>query len=112
MIGAYRRDRAARRPDKDTDPMRTLIIAIAALITSCAAAPAAAPSPDLRPLTQIINVRIAQADDLIDIYVDAIAPTPGYSELTLRPVNYIQRPPDGMYDFTAVGKPPSGIVPM
>ena len=94
--------------------MRLIALAAAALaLNACAPAwtypaPAAA---DLKPLTEVKEVAAAQVDDYMVITVDAVAPTPGYTDLSLRPVQYIQKPPDGMYDFTAVGKPPGGIVP-
>jgi hypothetical protein len=36
--------------------------------------------------------------------------TTGWSQAHLQPVMYIQAPPDGIWDFVFVAKPPSGIV--
>lgn len=93
--------------------MRPIVFAAAALLSACAPAWTNPPPPDsaLRPLVEVKEVSAAQTDDYMVITVDAVAPTPGFTDLSLRPVQYIQKPPDGMYDFTAVGKPPDGIVP-
>jgi hypothetical protein len=92
--------------------MRPIALAAALAVSACAPAWTypAPPVGELKPLTEVKAVAAAQADDYMVITVDAVAPTPGYTDLSLRPVNYIQRPPDGIYDFTAVGKPPGGIV--
>ena len=37
----------------------------------------------------------------LTIFVEALAPTPGYTDFTIKPVTYIQRPPDGIYDVTS-----------
>jgi hypothetical protein len=42
--------------------------------------------------------------------VEAVATTPGWSNLALEPVVYIQAPPDGIYDWTLYGTPPDGMV--
>lgn len=42
--------------------------------------------------------------------VEAVTTTPGWSDLALEPVVYIQAPPDGIYDWTLYGTPPSGMV--
>jgi hypothetical protein len=93
--------------------MRTIAVTAVLAMTGCAPAWTypAPPIATLTPLTEVTAVAAAQVDDYIVVTVDAVAPTPGYTDLSLRPVNYIQRPPDGMYDFTAVGKPPVGIAP-
>ena len=101
--------------------MRLTTLALAALITACARpshtgpdAPREAPSAlDARPLAEVLAVELATMESSppgLSIRVRATAPTPGYTGLTLRPVNYIQAPPDGIYDFTAVGRPPAGMV--
>lgn len=92
--------------------MRLLLVSAIGALAACAAAPAEPAPTDLRPLVQVTNVRAAQVDSLIVISVEATAPSPGFTHLTLLPVTYIQAPPDGIYDFTAVGKAPTGIVPL
>jgi hypothetical protein len=42
--------------------------------------------------------------------VAAVTTTPGWSDLALEPVVYIQAPPDGIYDWTLYGMPPDGMV--
>jgi hypothetical protein len=69
------------------------------------------PGAPERQLAQITAVEVRkQSPQSVSVTVKAMAPTPGYTNLSLRPVTYIQRPPDGIYDLTAVGTPPSGIV--
>jgi hypothetical protein len=88
-------------------------VLIAMAIPACAVAPAPRGSGADHPLAEIRSVRVvASLEPLnLQIDVDAMAPTPGFTALTLRPVTYIQRPPDGIYDVTAVGRPPVAIVP-
>lgn len=92
------------------------LTALTAVTALAACAPAwtypEPPMAELKPLTEVKEVAAAQVDDYMVITVDAVAPTPGYTDLSLRPFNYIQAPPDGIYDFTAVGKPPGGVVAM
>lgn len=64
-----------------------------------------------RQLAEITSVTVAKTSpNSITVTVKAMAPTPGYSHFRLKPVTYIQAPPDGIYDLTAVGVPPGGIV--
>lgn len=42
--------------------------------------------------------------------VEAVTTTPGWSDLALEPVHYVQAPPDGIYDWTLQGTPPAGMV--
>jgi len=42
------------------------------------------------------------------IEVDAIVPTPGYSDAELFEFIYVQPPPDGIYEFDCYATPPSG----
>jgi hypothetical protein len=83
-------------------------------LAACATAPAdGAPSGETRPLTQVdaVSIRMAGPNTAV-VTVRGIAPTPGYSHFTLKPFNYVQAPPDGIYDFNAVAQPPSGVVAM
>jgi hypothetical protein len=88
-----------------------LLIAIA--IPACALAPAPKGSGSEHQLAEIRSVRVAATLQPLNLVidVDAMAPTPGFTALSLRPVTYIQRPPDGIYDVTAVGAPPDANVP-
>jgi hypothetical protein len=89
-----------------------LLIGMAAALTACASGPPPAQAAGAqKPLTQVDAVDVRVEGTTAVVSVKAIAPTPGYTSLTLRPVQYIQAPPDGIYDFTAVGTAPSGIVP-
>ena len=92
--------------------MRLVAFAAVLSLSACATDPAPKGSGEARPLAEINSVRLVatmEPRNLV-IEVDALAPTPGYSGLTIRPVNYIQAPRDGIYDVTALGVPPDGIV--
>jgi hypothetical protein len=93
--------------------MRLVLLSAATLaLSACAFDPPQAATPGkVRPLTQVDAVSVKLAGTTATISVKAMAPTPGYTRLTLRPVAYIQAPPDGIYDFNAVGTAPTGIVP-
>jgi hypothetical protein len=87
--------------------------ALAACQTDAAPRPSRGRPPGApeQQLAQIISVTVRKESPMaVSVTVKAMAPTPGYTHLNLRPVTYIQRPPDGIYDLTAVGTPPSGIV--
>jgi hypothetical protein len=91
--------------------MRLLAFAAAFSLAACALAPAPRGSGEARPLAQINAVRLVatmEPRNLL-IEVDALAPTPGYTDFTIKPVTYIQAPRDGIYDVTALGVPPDGI---
>lgn len=99
--------------------MTHLPLAIAALALAACQAPTQAAEPARgrppgsveRQLAEITSVRVVKTSpNTVTVTVKAVAPTPGYSHFSLRPVTYIQAPPDGMYDLTAVGTPPGGIV--
>lgn len=45
------------------------------------------------------------------IEVDAIVPTPGYTDPELVEYIYVQPPPNGIYDFDFYATPPSGVTP-
>jgi hypothetical protein len=92
--------------------MRPAPFAAALLLTACATqAPEAAPSGEMKSLAQVDSATVKMMGTTAVIRVSGMAPTPGYRNWTLRPVQYIQAPPDGVYDFTAVGAAPTGIVP-
>ena len=89
-----------------------MLIGLAATLTACASDPPAADAKGaVKPLYQVDAVSVAMSGTTAIVSVKAMAPTPGYTGLTLRPVQYIQAPPDGVYDFTAVGTAPTGVVP-
>ena len=101
--------------------MRVISLTLAVLLSACAQAPGQGPggpppSPstsEARPLTEVAAVQLAVMESNppgLSVRVRGTAPTPGYANLTLRPFNYIQAPPDGIYDFTAVGQAPGGMV--
>jgi hypothetical protein len=90
----------------------TMLIGLSALLTACASEPPAAEAKGgQKPLYQVDAVELRMEGTTAVVSVKAMAPTPGYTGLTLRPVQYIQAPPDGVYDFTAVGTAPTGVVP-
>ena len=91
--------------------MRLLAFAAVISLAACALAPAPKGSGEAKELAQINAVRLAATMEprTLTIFVEALAPTPGYTDLTLKPVTYVQRPPDGIYDVTALGTPPDGI---
>jgi hypothetical protein len=93
--------------------MRLLVFAALFSLTACALAPAPKGSAAEHQLAEIRSVRLAATMEPLNLVidVDAMAPTPGFTDLTLKPVTYIQRPPDGIYDVTAVGTPPDAFVP-
>ncbi len=91
---------------------RLMLIGLTAALGACASDPPPAQAEGaVKPLYQVDAVDIRMQGTTAIVSVKAMAPTPGYTNLTLRPVQYIQAPPDGVYDFTAVGKAPTGIVP-
>jgi hypothetical protein len=45
------------------------------------------------------------------IEVDAIVPTPGFTDPELVEYIYVQPPPNGIYDFDFYATPPSGVTP-
>jgi hypothetical protein len=60
---------------------------------------------------EIEQVRITILKSLppkLQIVVDATVPTPGYTEPELVEYIYVKPPPDGIYDFDFVAKPPDG----
>lgn len=90
-------------------------LALAACQTNAAPQPSRGSPPGApeQQLAQIIAVTVRKESPqtvAVTVTVKAMAPTPGYTRLSLRPVTYIQRPPDGIYDLTAVGTPPGGVV--
>src|SRR3954469_3282818 len=92
--------------------MRPAPFAAALCLAACASqAPQAAPNREMKPLAQVDAVQVRMMGRTAVIRVSGMAPTPGYRGWTLRQVQYIQAPPDGVYDFTAVGVAPGGIVP-
>lgn len=97
---------------------RTTIAALTALpllVCNCAAlAVEPAPPGVERELAEVrgVELRVLQSSPpRLSIIVRGVAPTPGYTKLRLRPFQYIQAPPDGVYDYSLVGTPPTGIVP-
>ena len=87
-----------------------MLIGTTAALAACASDPPAQAKAQ-KPLYQVDAVSISVSGTTATVNVKAMAPTPGYTDLTLRPVQYIQAPPDGIYDFTAVGTAPTGVVP-
>jgi hypothetical protein len=93
--------------------MRLLAFAAVFSLAACALAPAPRGAGAEHPLAEIRSVRLAATMEPLNllIEVDAMAPTPGFTDFAIKPVTYIQRPRDGIYDVTAVGVPPNANVP-
>lgn len=100
--------------------MRTLaaltVLVLAGCQTPAPGAPTATAEPAAeRPLANVTSVELTIApaqprgSSKLIIRVAGVAPSAGWSNIRLRPVNYIQAPPDGVYDFTLVGAPPEGM---
>jgi hypothetical protein len=88
------------------------MLAAASLLGACASDPPdEAATGEIHMLAQVDAVGVTLSGATATITVKGMAPTPGYTHLTLRPVNYIAAPQDGIYDFTAVGTRPTGVVP-
>lgn len=96
---------------------RALALSILCL-TACAAPAAPLPpgapgAPAERELTEVrsVQLRVVQSyPQRLSVTVEGSAPTPGYHSLRLRAFQYIQAPPDGIYDYSLVGTPPANIV--
>jgi hypothetical protein len=89
-----------------------MLVGLAAALSACASDPPAGQARGaVKPLYQVDTVQVRMEGTTAVIDVKATAPTPGYTGLTLRPVQYIQAPSDGVYDFTAVGTAPTGVAP-
>ena len=94
-------------------------IAAAVLLSACAAQPAPAPGGGTggevaaeRELAEVrsVTLRVLRSSpERLSVTVEGDAPTPGYRNLRLRPYQYIQAPPDGIYDFSLVGTAPDGV---
>ena len=91
-----------------------LLISVLAIV-ACAAEPVGRQTPrQERELAEVrsIELRLPRTRPRrLSVTIHGVAPTPGYSHLRLRPFQYIQPPPDGIYDYTLVGVPPANVVP-
>ena len=92
--------------------------ALALLIGACAgeapAPPQGSPTGAERELAEVRKVELMVLPgnpQRLSVTVDAVAPTPGFTGIRLRPFQYIQAPPDGIYDYGLVGMPPAANVP-
>lgn len=98
-----------------TMTVTALISFFALVMGGCAAQPVEPAPPGVeRELAEVrsVELRILQSSPpRLSITVRGVAPTPGYTHLRLRPFQYIQAPPDGIYDYGLVGTPPTGVVP-
>lgn len=100
-----------RAPAPTLAPALALALLLPAL-AACAPAPAAQPEPTGR---REILAEVSGASGVVEagrlrLTVEAVAATPGWSDLALEPVVYVQAPPDGIYDATLYGTPPEGMV--
>jgi hypothetical protein len=70
------------------------------------------PAPQ-RPVMSVraASVYVIATPHTVRICARGLVPTGGWTNPQLRPVIYIQAPPNGIYDFDFVATPPSGIVP-
>jgi hypothetical protein len=85
---------------------------MAIVLGACAAAsepPPPSTAAALQPLTRVTKVDLRWANGALTADVQGLAPSAGYRQVQLRAVNYIQAPPDGIYDYTLVGLAPSGL---
>lgn len=99
-----------------TSVLAAIVFALSLSTLGCAAGPpsedpAQASEHDLAEVRSVQLRVLRSSPERLSITVEAIAPTPGFSRLRLRPFHYIQAPPDGIYDYTAVGTPPATNVP-
>ena len=95
-----------------TLPAATFAAATAFLIAAPAALEAL-PAP--APQKPVMRVRAASAKlikpHVVQVCARGVVPTAGWTNAQLRPVIYVQAPPNGIYDFDFVATPPTGIVP-
>jgi hypothetical protein len=104
-----------------TNPASLALASIGALglmIGACAAeAPAAAQGTSTAIERELAEVRRVELKVLpgnpqrLSVTVDGVAPMPGFTGIRLRAFQYIQAPPDGIYDYGLVGTPPVANVP-
>jgi hypothetical protein len=92
--------------------------ALGLLIAACAGEapvpPQGSPPGAERELAEVRKVELKVLPgnpQRLSVIVDAVAPTPGFTGIRLRPFQYIQAPPDGIYDYGVVGAPPAANVP-
>ena len=96
---------------------RNITIALAAatsLLLAGAPALNAKPAPAPAPQKLVIRVRgasvmVIKTPHSVKICARASVPTSGWTNPRLRPVIYVQAPPNGIYDFDFVATPPRGI---
>jgi len=95
-------------------PASFVIAAATALLLAGPAALNAKPAPaPQRPVMSVkaASVYVIPTPHTVPICAPALVPTGGRTNPQLRPVIYIQAPPNGIYDFDFVATPPTGIVP-
>ena len=60
---------------------------------------------------RVASVMVIKTPHTVQVCARGTVPTGGWTNAQLRPVIYIQAPPNGIYDFDFVATPPTGIVP-
>jgi hypothetical protein len=104
-----------RRLQGEEAMSRNVTIALAAATSLLlAGAPALNAKPAPAPQKLVIRVRgasvmVIKTPHSVKICARASVPTSGWTNPQLRPVIYVQAPPNGIYDFDFVATPPSGI---
>ena len=87
--------------------------AAASLLLAAPAGLDARPVPP--PQKPVMRVRAVSAmvikPHVVQVCARGTVPTGGWTNAQLRPVIYVQAPPNGIYDFDFVATPPTGIVP-
>lgn len=71
--------------------------------------------PSRGPLYMVSGVEVVYVESdpkSLTLKIKAVAPTPGYSNLTADPILTFAPSPDGIYDAVLLGTPPSGPVAM
>ena len=84
--------------------------ASAALALAGTAAEAKATMPKLVMKVNAASVMVVKSPRGLRLCAVGTVPTAGWTKPTLKPVVYVQAPPDGIYDFDFEATPPSGIV--
>lgn len=93
-------------------PFALLALPLLAACQAPSQQPAPQPStgPERQVLTDVTWASGSVGGGVLTMLVQATAATPGWEDLTLEPVVYVQAPPDGIYDATLYGTPPEGMV--